>query len=164
MIRILRKTDYKITITLTILLTPITITPNHIMNLPTNITIQTQGMDTVNPNRWKTGQCVSYTAWTSKQGQLYKIQEVLRHPSQYRDRIKPEDHPAKGKYGTAFNKFCPKKVEVNEATVEEAIKYGQLLRKSEEDIAEAIDIYKALGNKTFYGLEENTEDQPEQQQ
>ena len=53
MIRILRKTDYKITITLTILLTPITITPNHIMNLPTNITIQTQGMDTVNPNRWK---------------------------------------------------------------------------------------------------------------
>ena len=24
-------------------------------------------------------------------GQLYKIQEVLRHPSQYRDRLKPED-------------------------------------------------------------------------
>ena len=23
--------------------------------------------------------------------QLYKIQEVLRHPSQYRDKIKPED-------------------------------------------------------------------------
>ena len=73
--------------------------------------------------------------------QLYKIQEVLRHPSQYRDRIKPEDHPVKGKYVTAFNKFCPKKVEVNEATVEEAIKYGQFLKKSEEDITEAIDIY-----------------------
>ena len=70
--------------------------------------------------------------------QLYKIQEVLRHPSQYRDRIKPEDHPVKGKYATAFNKFRPKKVEVNEATVEEAIKYGQFLKKSEEDI----DIYK----------------------
>ena len=96
--------------------------------------------------------------------QLYKIQEVLRHPSQYRDRIKPKDHPAKGKYATAFNKFCPKKVEVNEATVEEAIKYGQFLRKSEEDIAEAIDIYKALGNESFYGPEENTEDQQEQQQ
>ena len=27
--------------------------------------------------------------------QLYKIQEVLQHPSQYRDRIKQEDHPAK---------------------------------------------------------------------
>ena len=96
--------------------------------------------------------------------QLYKIQEVLRHPSQYRDRIKPEDRPAKGEYATAFNKFHPKKVEVSEATVEEAIKYGHFLRKSEEDIAEAIDIYKALGNKTFYGPEENTEDQQEQQQ
>ena len=96
--------------------------------------------------------------------QLYKIQEVLRHPLQYRDRIKPEDHPAKGEYVTAFNKFRPRKVEVNEATVEEAIKYGQFLRKSKEDIVEAIDIYKALGNETFYGLEENTEDQQEQQQ
>ena len=96
--------------------------------------------------------------------QLYKIQEVLRHPSQYGDRIKPEDRPAKGEYVTIFNKFCPKKVEVNEATVEEAIKYGQFLRKSEEGIAEAINIYKALGNETFYGPEENTEDQQEQQQ
>ena len=96
--------------------------------------------------------------------QLYKIQEVLRHPSQYRDRIKPEDHPVKGEYATAFNKFHPKKVEVNEATVEEAIKYGQFLKKSEEDIAEAIDIYKTLGNKTFYGPEEDPADQQEQQQ
>ena len=72
--------------------------------------------------------------------QLYKIQEVLRHPSQYRDRIKPE------------------------ATVEEAIKYGQFLRKSEEDITEAIDIYKTLGNKTFYGPEEDPEDQQDQPQ
>ena len=47
----------------------------------------------------------------------------------------------------AFNKFYPKEVEVNEATVEEAIKYGQFLKKSEEDIAEAIDIYKTLGTK-----------------
>ena len=81
--------------------------------------------------------------------QLYKIQEVLRHPSQYRDRIKLKDRPVKGEYATTFNKFCPKKVEVNEATVEEAIKYGQFLRKSEEDIVEAIDIYKTLGNKMF---------------
>ena len=61
--------------------------------------------------------------------QLYKIQEVLRHPSQYRDRIKPGDRPVKGEYANAFNKFCPKKVEVNEATVGEAIKYGQFLKK-----------------------------------
>ena len=86
--------------------------------------------------------------------QLYKIQEVLRHPSQYRDRIKPEDHPAKGEYANAFNKFHPKNVEVNEATLEEAIKYGHFLKRSEEDIAEAIDIYKALGDETFYGPEE----------
>ena len=96
--------------------------------------------------------------------QLYKIQEVLRHPSQYRDRIKPEDHPVKGKYATAFNKFCPKKVEVNEATVEEAIKYGQFLKKSEEAITEAIDIYNTLGNEMFYGPEEDPEDQQEQPQ
>ena len=96
--------------------------------------------------------------------QLYKIQEVLRHPSQYRDRIKPEDCTVKGEYATAFNKSHPKKVEVNEATVEEAIKYGQFLKKSEEDIAEAIDIYKTLGNETFYGPEEDPADQQEQQQ
>ena len=96
--------------------------------------------------------------------QLYKIQEVLRHPSQYRDRIKPEDRPIKGEYATAFNKFRPKKVEVNEAMVKEAIKYGQFLRKSEEDIAEAIDIYKTLGNEMFYGPEEDPEDQQDQPQ
>ena len=82
--------------------------------------------------------------------QLYKIQELLRHPSQYR--------PVKGEYATAFNKFHPKKVEVYEATVEEAIKYGQFLKKSEEDI------YKTLGNETFYGPEEDPADQLEQPQ
>ena len=64
----------------------------------------------------------------------------------------------------AFNKFHPKKVEVNEATVEEVIKYGQFLKKNEEDIAEAIDIYRTLGNETFYGPEEDTPDQQDQQQ
>ena len=98
--------------------------------------------------------------------QLYKIQEVLRHPSQYRDRIKPEGCPATGEYVNAFNKFCPEKVEINKATIEEAIKYGHFLKKSEEDIAEAIDIYKALGNETFYGPEEekpvDQQEQPKQ--
>ena len=84
--------------------------------------------------------------------QLYKIQEVLRHRSQYRDRIKPEDHPVKGEYATAFNKFCPKKVEVNKATVKEAIKYGQFLKKSEEDIAEAIDIYVMYDKDSLLSL------------
>ena len=54
-------------------------------------------------------------------------------------------------------------MEVNEATVEEAIKYGHFLKRSKEDIAEAIDIYKTLGNKTFYSPEEeNPVDQQEQ--
>ena len=53
-------------------------------------------------------------------------------------------------------------MEVNEATVKEAIKYGQFLKKSEEDIAEAIDIYKTLGNEMFYGPEEDQQEQPQQ--
>ena len=57
-------------------------------------------------------------------------------------------------------------MEVNETTVEEAIKYSHFLKRSEEDITEAIDIYKTLGNKTFYGPEEedpvDQQEQPEQ--
>ena len=41
--------------------------------------------------------------------QLYKIQEALRLPLQYRDRIKPEDHPETGEYARSFNKFHPKR-------------------------------------------------------
>ena len=96
--------------------------------------------------------------------QLYKIQEVLRHPSQYQDRLKPEDRPATGEYAKSFNKFHPKKVEVNEATVEEAIKFSQYLKRSEEDIAEAINIYKTLGNNTFYGPKEEPAAEPQEQQ
>ena len=98
--------------------------------------------------------------------QLYKIQEVLRHPSQYRDRIRPEDRPATREYAKTFNKFRPKKVEVNEATVEEVVRFCQYLKKSEEHIAEAIDIYKTLGDDTFYGPEElpDTDPQDEQRQ
>ena len=73
--------------------------------------------------------------------QLYKIQEVLWHPSQYRDRLKPEDRPATGPYASTFNKFQPKKVEVNEATLEEAVRYGQYLKRSENNITEAINIF-----------------------
>ena len=57
-------------------------------------------------------------------------------------------------------------MEVNEATLEEAIKYGHFLKRSEEDIAEAIDIYKALGDETFYSPEEekplDQQEQPKQ--
>ena len=96
--------------------------------------------------------------------QLYNIQEVLRHPSQYWNRLKPEDQPATGEYTKSFNKFCPKKVEVNEATVEEAIKFDQYLKRSEEDTAKAIDIYKSLRNDTFYGPKEEPTAEPQEQQ
>ena len=56
-------------------------------------------------------------------------------------------------------------MEVNEATVEEAIKCSHFLKRSEEDITKAINIYKTLGNETFYGpKEEDPADQPEQPQ
>ena len=96
--------------------------------------------------------------------QLYKIQEVLRHPSQYQDRLKPEDRLATGEYTKSFSKFRPKKVEVNEATVEEAIKFGQYLKRSEENIAKATDIYKSVGNNTFYGPKEEPMAEPQEQQ
>ena len=144
-------------------------TPNHQNNTTQNYGSSVQhsnpGYGYTNSNQPEKLVNVSVTLHgpVSKE-QLYKIQEVLRHPSQYRDRIKPEDRPVKGEYANAFNKFCPKKVEVNEATVEKAIKYGQFLKKNEEDIAEAIDIYRTLGNKRFYGPEEDTPDQQDQQQ
>ena len=54
-------------------------------------------------------------------------------------------------------------MEVNESTVKEATKYGHFLKRSKEDIAEAIDIYKALGDETFYSPgEEKPLDQQEQ--
>ena len=96
--------------------------------------------------------------------QMYKIQEVLRYSSQYWDRLEPEDQPATGEYAKSFNKFCPQKVEVNEATVEEAIKFGQYLKRSKEDIAKAIDIYKSLRNDTFYGPKEEPTAEPQEQQ
>ena len=48
--------------------------------------------------------------------------------------------------------------------VEEAIKFDQYLKRSEEDIAEATDIYKSLGNDTFYGPEEELTAEHQEQQ
>ena len=56
------------------------------------------------------------------------------------------------------------KVKVNEATVEEAMKFSQYLKRSEEDIAKAIDIYKSLGNNTFYGPKKEPMAEPQEQQ
>ena len=54
-------------------------------------------------------------------------------------------------------------MDVNEATVEEAIKYSHYIKRSEEDITEAIDIYKMLGNNMFYRPEEEQPTDPKEQ-
>ena len=94
--------------------------------------------------------------------QLFKIQEVLRHPSQYRDKIPPNEQPMTGEYAKIFNKFCPKKVEVNEATIDEVVGFSHFMGKSDAEVAEAIDIYKALGDDISYGPEDQQADPPQQ--
>ena len=48
--------------------------------------------------------------------------------------------------------------------MKEVIQFGQYLKKSKEDIAEAIDINKMLGDDTFYGPEELPEADPQDEQ
>ena len=57
----------------------------NLQDKPTNVTVTLKGL--------------------MSREQLYKIQEVLRHPSQYQDRLKPKDRPATGPYASTFNKF-----------------------------------------------------------
>ena len=59
--------------------------------------------------------------------QLFKIQEVLRHPLQYRDKLPPNEWPVTGEYTKSFNKFCHKKVEVNEATIDEVVGFSRFM-------------------------------------
>ena len=47
-------------------------------------------------------------------------------------------------------------------TVDDVIRYGMHLRKSEPEMAEAINIYKALSNDTCYGPEGQATDPPQQ--
>ena len=94
--------------------------------------------------------------------QLFKIQEVLRHLSQYTDKIPPNEWPATGEYTKSLNKFCPKKVEVIEATIDEVVGFGLFMKKSDAGVAEAIDIYKALGDDIPYGLEDQSTESPQQ--
>ena len=94
--------------------------------------------------------------------QLFKIQEFLRHPSQYRDKIPPNEWPATGEYAKSFNKFHPKKVEINEATIDEVVGFSYFMRTSDAEVVEAIDIYKALGDDISYGPEDQQADSPQQ--
>ena len=43
-----------------------------------------------------------------------------------------------GEYTKSFNKFCPKKVEVNEATIDEVVGFGCFMKKSDAEVTEVI--------------------------
>ena len=95
--------------------------------------------------------------------QLFKIQEILRNPRVYRDKLPKGQQPATGEYTKSFSKFCPTKIEVNEATVDDVVKYGHLIKRSETEMAEAIDIYKTLGDNVFYRPEEQSDEHNSEQ-
>ena len=67
-----------------------------------------------------------------------------------------------GEYAKSFNKFLPKKVEVNKATVDEVIGFGRFMRKSDAEVTEAIDLYKTLRDDIPYGPEDQQDDPPQQ--
>ena len=97
------------------------------------------------------------------QDQLMKIKKILKNPWIYKDKVQNNQYPALGEYTKSFNKFHPKKVEINEARVDDTIHFGMYLKRSEPEIAEAMDIYKALSDDTYYGLEEQSADPPQQE-
>ena len=67
-----------------------------------------------------------------------------------------------GEYAKSFNKFCLKKVEVNKATVNQVAGFGRFMKKSDAEVTEAIDLYKALGDDISYGLEVQSAVLPQQ--
>ena len=50
-----------------------------------------------------------------------KIKEILKNPWIYKDKVQKNQYPALGEYDKIFNKFCPKKMEINDATVDDTI-------------------------------------------
>ena len=86
--------------------------------------------------------------------QMDKIHEILKNPKKYRDKLPKHLQLATGEYTKNFNKFHPTKVEVNEAIIDEVIDYGHFMKKSNAEMTEAIDLYRALGDDIFYGPEE----------
>ena len=53
-------------------------------------------------------------------------------------------------------------VEVNESTVDEVIGFGCFMKKSDAEVTEAIDLYKALRDEFPYGPEDQPADPPQQ--
>ena len=49
-------------------------------------------------------------------------------------------------------------------SLEEAVRYGQYLKRSENDITKAIDIFQALGDDASYGPEELPDVEPQEEE
>ena len=67
-----------------------------------------------------------------------------------------------GEYTKSFKKFCSKKVEANEAHIDEVVRFGHFMTKTDAKITEAIDLYKALNDNIPYGPEDQSAE-PSQQ-
>ena len=67
-----------------------------------------------------------------------------------------------GKYAKSFNKFCPKKIEANETTIDEVVGFGRFMKKSDAEVTEAIDLYKALRDDIPYEPEDQSAEPPQQ--
>ena len=65
-------------------------------------------------------------------------------------------------YTKSFNKFYPKKVEVNEETIDEVVGFGHFMKKSDAEVTEAIDLCKALRDDIPYGPEDQSAEPPQQ--
>ena len=48
--------------------------------------------------------------------------------------------------------------------MDDVVKYGHLIKRSEAEMAEAINIYKTLGDDVFYGPEEQSDEHNSEQQ
>ena len=82
---------------------------------------------------------------------MYKIHKMLNNPKQYRDKLPKHLQSSTSEYTKNFNKFLPTKVKVNKAMIDEVIDYGHFIMKSDVEMTEAIDLFKALGDDIHYG-------------
>ena len=95
---------------------------------------------------------------------MYKKHKILKNSKQYKDKLPKHLQPVTGGYAKNFNKFCPTKVEINEATIDEVIDYGHFMKKTDAEMTEAIDLFKVLGDDIYYGSEEQPAELQQQEQ
>ena len=66
-----------------------------------------------------------------------------------------------GECAKSFNKFHPKKVKVNKATIDEMVAFGCFMKKSNAGVTEGIDLYKALRDDIPYEPEDQSAEPPQ---